>query len=140
MNVQNIDIAPTILDYLGQIVPEWMEGDTLLEGLENQRLIFAAGVGKAKVEDGFTVVDNDSLKPPFYQFGYFSLINCDRWYRLSVVDGIAFQKGEIGFYDTTCTTAPMTDMEVLNLFVEHLKSKAFDTTILENWIEEYSTQ
>ena len=112
----------------------------MLEGLENQRPIFAAGVGKAKVEDGFTMVDSDSLKPPFYQFGYFSLINCDHWYQLSVEDGISFQQGEIGFYDTACTTEPLTDLEVLHLFVDHLKAKEFDSTILENWIEGYSTQ
>lgn len=139
MNAQNIDIAPTLLDYLGQNIPDWMEGDTLLEGLEKQRPIFSAGVGKAKVEDGFTMVDSDSLKPPFYQFGYFSLIYCDRWYRLSVVDGISFQQGSIGFYDTICTTGPMTDMEVLHLFVDHLKVKAFDTIILEAWIEEFKS-
>ena len=136
LNAQNIDIAPTLLDYLGQTIPNWMEGDTLLQGLENQRPIFAAGVGKATVEEGFTVVDSAALKPPFYQFGFFSIINCDRWYRLSVVDGISFQQAKIGFYNTVCKNPPMTDREVLQLFVEHLRERTFDTSILEQWIEE----
>lgn len=140
MNAQNIDIAPTLLDYIGYSIPEWMEGDSLLRGLESQRLIFSAGVGKATVEEGFTVIDRAALKPPFYQFGFFSIINCDRWYRLSVVDGISFQQGKIGFYDTECTNEPLTDLEVLQLFVEHLKEKSFDTGILEEWIEEYTKQ
>ncbi|MCU0409500.1 MAG: sulfatase-like hydrolase/transferase, partial [Bacteroidales bacterium] len=29
-NVQNLDIAPTILDYLGIPIPEWMEGESIL--------------------------------------------------------------------------------------------------------------
>lgn len=140
MNAQNIDIAPTLLDSLGQPLPDWMEGESLLDGLEIQRPIFAAGVGKAKVEDGFTVVDRDALKPPFYQFGYFSINMCDQWYRLSVVDGISFQQGKIGFYNTACSNEPMSDRDVLQLFVEHLKEKSFDTGILEEWIEEYAKQ
>ena len=44
-NVQNLDIAPTILEYLGQPVPGWMEGRSLLAGEpDTLRPIFSAGI------------------------------------------------------------------------------------------------
>jgi hypothetical protein len=41
-NVQIADVAPTMLDYLGQAVPSWMDGQSLLnpEAIPASRLIF----------------------------------------------------------------------------------------------------
>jgi len=38
-NVQMLDIAPTLLDYLGIPAPEWMEGSSLFRPLESDRVV-----------------------------------------------------------------------------------------------------
>ncbi|MDR3573021.1 MAG: sulfatase-like hydrolase/transferase [Anaerolineaceae bacterium] len=48
-NTQNIDIAPTLLDYLGMQIPAWMEGNSLLGNLDAARLIIAQFGGQASV-------------------------------------------------------------------------------------------
>ncbi len=45
-DTQNLDISPTILDYLGIEKPAWMKGESFLRGEPGNRVIFAVGVGK----------------------------------------------------------------------------------------------
>jgi arylsulfatase A-like enzyme len=139
MNAQNLDIAPTLLDYLGQDIPEWMEGDSLLGGLEIQRPIFAAGVGITELDEGFVKVDSGSVKPPFYQFGFVSMIDCDQWYQLNLVDSFSFVKSKIDSYNTSCSNRQKSDVDVLNQIEEYLKENRFDTSTLDIWIEGYSS-
>jgi hypothetical protein len=40
-NVQVVDVAPTILDFMGGAVPEWMDGRSLLEGVDECRPILS---------------------------------------------------------------------------------------------------
>jgi arylsulfatase A-like enzyme len=65
-NVALIDVAPTLLDYLGLPIPEWMEGQSLIAGapdamrpIESVRVVTDAG-------------------PPFPQMGRIGLTTCDR--------------------------------------------------------------
>ena len=79
-NVQNLDISPTILDYMGIVQPEWMKGSSLLKEIPPDRPIFAYSIGNVEVEDGSMLLS--TITPPFYQFGYASMIICDTWYDL----------------------------------------------------------
>ncbi|MHB8133735.1 MAG: sulfatase-like hydrolase/transferase [Anaerolineaceae bacterium] len=139
LNAQNLDIAPTLLDYLGLAIPEWMQGTSLLNGLEKQRPIFATGVGRTTVENGWTKVDTALSKPPFYQFGFVSMIYCDHWYQLSFLDSFSFAKAKVDSYNTSCTNEKKSDMEILHQISDHLKENRFDTGELENWITNYSS-
>jgi hypothetical protein len=81
-NVQNLDIAPTVLDYLGLPIPNWMQGHSLLRGNPPpERLIHATGTN-ASVENNTLIVEQ--LSPPFYQFTYFTVVQCNRWYQYDV--------------------------------------------------------
>ena len=72
-NVQNMDLAPTLLDYLHVQKPTWMAGDSLLSGMPLERPIFGVSMSSdIEIENREIVVD--SLKPPFYQFGYISVV------------------------------------------------------------------
>lgn len=126
-NVQNIDIAPTLLDYLGVEKPAWMNGTSLLPGEPGDRPIFGTGVGKdVEVERGSLVVE--TLKPPFYQFGYISVIYCGTWYRLDLVN-YAWMEGPVEGYTGSCSeTSPIDRNAVLNWMVNRLREDGFDTS------------
>ncbi|NLE05194.1 MAG: sulfatase-like hydrolase/transferase, partial [Crenarchaeota archaeon] len=85
-NTQNIDIAPTILDYLEIEKPKWMEGSSLLSELDPKRLIFAGIPIAPEGVDGAWALKTESIKPPFYEFGYLSVIQCQNNYLYNLYD------------------------------------------------------
>jgi hypothetical protein len=132
-NVQNLDIAPTILDYIGLDQPAWMRGTSLIAGELAQRPIF--GVNDVeKVNDEYNVfsVDWDKVQPPFYQFGGMSLIYCEKWYRLNLSD----LRWETGMVEGSTSVCPpghqVTDEQAFRWIVEHLQENGFDVSTLEN--------
>lgn len=84
-SVQTIDIAPTLLDYLGLNIPDWMQGNSLLDDSFGERFIINTGVGNVDLEEGAIV--KESIKPPYFQFGYISSIFCGKWYRIKLPEG-----------------------------------------------------
>jgi arylsulfatase A-like enzyme len=81
-NAQNLDIAPTLLDYLSVPQPDWMRGESLISGDLEQRPIFGvSSQGQEPDQDGEFAVNWDKVSAPFYQFGEVTLIYCQRWYR-----------------------------------------------------------
>lgn len=133
LNGQNLDIAPTILDYLGIEKPIWMQGDSLLAGLDQQRPIFSVNVGETIMGENMIIVDEEAATPPFYQFGELTMLDCDRYYSLRLREGFRLRMTHIKNYATTCQTTAKTDEEVLQLMIEHLRQNQFDTTSLEEW-------
>jgi arylsulfatase A-like enzyme len=139
-NVQNLDIAPTILDYLGLAIPEWMEGESLFRLGENQRLIISAtniGVNQIYDETGRTELDTTKLGPPFYQFGTISVVKCQKWYRLYLrVKQGNFETGDVKGHTAPCKNDELlTNQEAFDLMVEHLKSNGFDVSSLKDFQE-----
>jgi hypothetical protein len=139
-NGQNLDIAPTLLDYLGIDKPTWMMGDSLLDGIDRQRPILSFDLGVTM--DGEFGVSNDPEYsiPPFFQFGKVSVIDCDRFYSLSLRNGFAFEKQLVEGYETPCDYVNSSDTQVLQFILEHLKENKFDISSLEAWIGKYSNQ
>ena len=122
-NAQNLDIAPTLLDYLGLAIPEWMEGNSLLrDNLPSNRLIYSYQMKQDRSE-------GELLKPPFYQFGYFNLIQCDKWY-LYVVELEKWESGDIVGHTAPCITEePVFSLdEIQQELIEHLNTNLFDIT------------
>jgi arylsulfatase A-like enzyme len=87
-NVQLIDIASTILSYLGVPQPAWMQGQSILRAdLSPSRRILSANVGEELMvtEDRRTwVVDETEISPPFYDLGKVNMVVCDRWFSLDL--------------------------------------------------------
>lgn len=86
-NVQRLDIAPTIMDFLGATTPEWMDGKSLLKNkIDKYRPIYSAFTKRPKrFRNGLWAVVDRS--PPFYSLGSLAMIVCDKWYRMSLKTG-----------------------------------------------------
>ena len=96
-NTQNIDIAPTLLDYLDIQIPTWMEGNSLLGKLDTNRLIIAGMINKA------------------------SVIQCQNWYIFNLMDGTVNQ-GQVASYVNPCEANTLdTPAEIRAKFSQVLK-------------------
>jgi hypothetical protein len=130
-NTQNLDIAPTVLNYMGIDKPTWMEGDSLLSGSPGNRPIYGVGVGNVTIENAAVVAQ--SMKPPFYQFGFISVVYCDRWYQLNL-GNMEWTNGEIIGYTGSCQSeAEVTNQQVFRWMADRLKKDGFDTTKLTDF-------
>ncbi|KPL83401.1 hypothetical protein SE15_06900 [Thermanaerothrix daxensis] len=124
--VQSLDIAPTLLDYLGIPQPMWMEGASVLRVDPGPRPIFSTGIGdEVKVDSKTRQLIPETIKPPFYNIDYISVVSCNWWYRLKLNSRV-WESGQIE--DSTATCTPLPPEQVFTLIVEHLKERGFDTS------------
>ncbi|MBT3187753.1 MAG: sulfatase [Anaerolineae bacterium] len=87
-NVQLLDIAPTILEYLHINTPNWMQGQSILANdLSPTRNIISLDVAsdiiKPEGEAGW-FIQEAKVSPPFYQLGVTHLVHCNWWYSLNL--------------------------------------------------------
>jgi hypothetical protein len=135
-NTQNLDIAPTILDYLGLAQPAWMSGKSLLAGDPPAlRPIISAGVIQDKINcpppDWWCSIDPAISRPPFYQFGYLQVVVCQKMARLTLNINLY---SELAVFDHTapCPAADLPDKNAVRaIMVEHLRANGFDVSSLE---------
>ena len=116
-NVQYIDLAPTILDYLGLEIPPWMEGASLLSGdMDPMRPIFAASV-------------KDSVFLPIKGMGVISGIICQRYFWMNFSEPLP---APFNWFNVKGHTAPCDEKEIpsqahlMELLVEHMREKGYD--------------
>jgi hypothetical protein len=133
-NVQNLDIGPTLLDYMGIEQPEWMEGLSLLgDDAEARQYIFTADRvhGKEIGDKGHLQLDMSAIGPPFYTLGSIGVYYCDRLYNL-MLDG----EGTLEILRIDGHTAPCGEEElpdpglVTKLLVDHLAENGYDTSAI----------
>jgi arylsulfatase A-like enzyme len=131
-NVQGLDIAPTILDYLGLPQPAWMSGQSLLDETFEKRYIFGAGVGPlAQNENRIWVIDPQRSMPPFYQFGTVNVIDCNVWYELDLADQ-SLSSGEVSGHTAPCPVEEIiTPTQAFELMVGYLRENGFEVGELE---------
>ena len=130
-NVQNIDIAPTLLDYLRIPIPKWMMGRSLLsDQLDSNYPILAAnrgGTSTTKTERG-RELNLNAIKPPFYSLGQISVVICSEAYRLYLENG-TIDHYTIPDHTDTCGDPPKASM-IENLLLTHLRNQNYDTKSL----------
>ena len=137
-NVQNLDIAPTLLDYLGVRIPKWMGGHSLLEqNLNPAEYIFSASVESSLVEvtkEGLWAVEMERRSPPFFQLGYVGFVICDQWYELYVYDPkLLF--GEVKGHTAPCDTTSMQNPERgQQILLNYLLQNGYDVSSLPSSI------
>jgi len=128
-NVQLLDVAPTILDYLNVDIPKWMEGDSLLDfSISAQRPIY--GITKLERER-FNSIKNEKLSrivgsgPPAYGLNTMAMTVCNQWYALDLNHG-KIKTGKIKNHSDGCDRSTMPSIETAkNLIVEHLTARGF---------------
>ena len=84
-NVQRIDVTATIIDYLGIKKPEWMQGESFLQGelAANRPIFFAEPVNFRSVASGGWR-SAARYKAPYYSLGKVGVIVAQRWYFLNL--------------------------------------------------------
>ncbi len=117
---QRIDIAPTILDYLGHPIPDWMEGISLLGAIKD-RPIYMVKAGKTQPFGNLTFTEDYS--PPFYSLGEISKAADDQCYSLNVKDGTLYRT----ILDDQESPQPLTPDEVYKDLRDYLTSKDYPT-------------
>ena len=129
-NTQNLDIAPTILDYLGIIQPNWMAGQSLIEDAPpKNRLIFSTST-EPPVGLSENLIASTLGKPPFYQFTYFNVIDCQKWHLLNLVS-MTWDSGDIPGHTNPCTEESLLSMDQIKAaLAEYLSTNGFDITTL----------
>ena len=131
-NTQRIDLAPTILDFIGADIPEWMEGRSLFRLNNEKRLLFAYGPSSLEYQDdvGFSVSEP---RPPFFTLNNFYAINCDRIYQVTFNEE-GFKSREIPDLESACAQSDrLTLAEVGRAMVSNLEERGYDTSSLD-WL------
>ena len=126
-NTQNINIASTILALIGVEKQKWMSGrhSRLLDSQSNE-FVISTGTSRSKSgESGWTLAE-EYLEPPFYQFDFMNVIDCDRYYRLNLED-LTWSNGIVLSYVGTCDEAEYaTSSEIRELIINRLIEDGFE--------------
>ena len=133
-NAQNLDIAPTVLDYLGGAVPTWMSGRSLLSASPGKdRLIYSAKVFHVQqIENNLWSLDVNQLQPPFYQFWSIQVIACNRWFELDLWTR-EWDTGVIEGHTAPCAEEALPSRaEMLQSIRELLANQGYDVSSLES--------
>jgi hypothetical protein len=131
-NVQNLDIVPTVLDYLQVAIPPWVEGRSLLSAVAAsppEPIFFAGTSADLTVRaSGKTMLDERRAKAPFYQLAYLGFVMCNQWYRLDLLNP-GLEYGTVAGHTAPCPpeTLPHPD-EARNIVLTHLAGKGYDVT------------
>lgn len=141
-NTQNIDIAPTILDMINVPKPVWMQGHSFFETQEIQAQIISTGTISMKLDEKQVwETDLETLEPPFYQFDYISLIDCDRIYQLDL-ENYVWTNEKIQDYHGVCSEDDyLPSDEIRTIVIERLQKDKFEfevssiPAISTDWIE-----
>lgn len=127
-NSSLLDIAPTVLDYLGIGKPEFMEGRSLLGGhLDPMEPLFS--VGGMQREHFNSKTDRLSRLvgdgPPLYGLTTMVMMVCQRWYSLDPGDA-AMQQGLVRHHPYPCD-ASFPDIDTARrMITSHLTRRGFE--------------
>jgi hypothetical protein len=132
-NVQNLDIAPTILDYIGLEQPGWMQGTSLIMGELEQRPIFGMSAIDYELNlNSRDAINKEDLTSPFDSFHNISMIYCQTWYRLDL-NNRSWDSGPVEGSTSICPPgSDITDEQAFQWIMEHLAENGFDVSILES--------
>jgi hypothetical protein len=133
-NTQNLDVAPTVLEYLGLETPAWMSGQSLIgDRLSPLRPIISAGVIGINCEppDWWCEIDANRTSSTFEQFGYIQLVVCQGMYRLEL-ESNSFSQQLVPGHTNPCSQAHLpTEEQARQMIRDHLSTYEFDVSTLE---------
>ncbi|MBX2868121.1 MAG: sulfatase-like hydrolase/transferase, partial [Acidiferrobacterales bacterium] len=123
---QLLDVAPTIVEYLGLMVPDWMEGMSYLnsEPDSNRHIFTVDSVSRERFR-----TNTDSLSrlvgsgPPLYGVEVATLVACGRNFYLNIVDG-SFVRQKFNYQGEPCSKKLESD-QAKQILEQHLLERDF---------------
>lgn len=113
-NTQNVDIAPTILDYMQIPIPSWMEGNSLIQPLDPVRLIVAPlhKGGELVSEKELEQQNQNSTKidKPNDLFRLLTIIQCQNWYLFDLDEQKLVKEGVFEDHSCPCSVEEMDSL------------------------------
>lgn len=130
-NTQNLDISPTILDYLGIPQPLWMDGQSLLHGNPAAlRPIISANVERTENAGKGNKYHFNSKNPPFFQFDNFTETVCNKWVKLTTTNG-EWTVGTLDSESGLCSGVVIPSSRQMEQdLLDHLKKDGFDVSLI----------
>ena len=129
-NTQNLDIAPTLLDYLGMDRPGWMMGQSLIAKDPNPgRTIFTADRSHGHGVVARRQITPSHIVPPFFSLGRVSVIRCDTVFEFRLRKNVAIVSKVKG-HTRPCPDGP-SPAEAMQQIVDHLDRCDYDTSLLD---------
>jgi arylsulfatase A-like enzyme len=131
-NTQNIDIAPTILDYLGVEIPPWMDGFSLLSPIPNERTVFSVDSIEPIQISGLWTMPNYTLNKPFQQLESIKAIQCQNITSIDL-ENFTIEESEVEEHTSPCSEDSLnTRGEIINKMAELLTRAGFQ--LPKDWI------
>lgn len=125
-NAQNLDVAPTLLDYLGLPIPAWMEGTSLLAGEPPaDRPIFFAAVDSRLVDTGKWRLDESRRQPPFYSLGAVGMRIGPFRYELDLTSGVLKREPLAHYLGRTAEMKMRSAAEARRILLDHLAQRGY---------------
>lgn len=125
-NAQGIDIAPTLLDYLGIPRPEWMAGVSLLAGEPPaDRAVFFTVADRRFIRRRKWKLDETRLKPPFYSLGTLGLVLGDQMFSLDLAAGAMAEEKVPGHTRSGDGPAVVPEEEAREILLDHLAANGY---------------
>ena len=125
-NTQRADIPPTLLDFIGIPIPEWMDGASIISGDAHPgRVVFSTRPSASHMgEHGFWRVSDYSA--PFYSLGSLAIIQCQQLIQLNLSTG-QLHKTIIKNHTDPCRAEMLlTEQQAYELIVTHLTNADYD--------------
>ena len=120
-NAQTIDIAPTLLDYLGWPIPSWMEGSSMFEPVARYKPIFCSD--GSSLNSGIEPGADASVAPGGLRS--VSVIFCNRWYHLQLPSG-DLETRWIEGHTTPCEPDDLpSEDEATAMLLRHLTERGY---------------
>jgi hypothetical protein len=127
--VQYLDIAPSVLKYLGAEIPKWMEGEPLFNDIDPGTLM-KRPIFSIKAEVGFDSRRKALLRgpmgPPLYGIGYVSVLIGDLSYAIYKNTG---KEEFVDFSEDVFEFKELDDMEKMKLYRRTLLSHLYEKGI-----------
>lgn len=128
---QQIDVAPTILNYLQVRVPEWMDGRSLIkQGAIPERTIYSVIPARlSQATNGWR--ETELYRPPFYSLGTMGVVMDGVWYGLSLSDNSLYYH-EIDSDISGPDIGKLDTKPAKRLILHHLDKSNYNITKLKN--------
>jgi hypothetical protein len=109
-----------------------MAGQSLLKDdiLENE-VIFSTGTSLlTRIDKGNWFIESARVKPPFYQFSFFNVVNCHKWYWFNL-SSLTWDSGDVPGHTRPCSEENLLTMDqIKEALAEYLFDNGFDISTL----------